>query len=110
MGPERATDDARTTPAQNWKNPSIWCLRKLMWQSESSLGSFQPQSLFPRKRHSFFWKVEKEIRNSPPTGGGMSHPPVDCYLSNKPSWNGGGSPVHFYSLVHGLLQVQITGK
>eukprot|EP00978_Attheya_sp_CCMP212_P040358 scaffold219471_cov58-Attheya_sp.AAC.3 len=28
-------------------------------------------------------------------GGGMSHPPVDCYLSNKPGWDGGGSPVHF---------------
>jgi hypothetical protein len=40
----------------------------------------------------------------------MSHLPMDCYFSNKPGWDGGGSPVHFYMLVHGLLQVQITGK
>eukprot|EP00978_Attheya_sp_CCMP212_P024823 scaffold78633_cov33-Attheya_sp.AAC.1 len=33
-------------------------------------------------------------------GGGMPHLPVDCYLSNKPpSWDGGGSPVHFYMLL-----------
>eukprot|EP00978_Attheya_sp_CCMP212_P008575 scaffold20150_cov42-Attheya_sp.AAC.1 len=41
---------------------------------------------------------------------GDVYPPVDCYLSNKLGWDGSGSPVHFYMLVDGLLQVQITGQ